>query len=59
MTVIISASDTNELLAISDRIYVFYEGRIAAMLSGDKKTPENLVSAMMGMKSAKAEEGSR
>lgn len=54
MTVIISASDTNELLAISDRIYVFYEGRIAALLEGDNKTPQNLVSAMMGMKKPKA-----
>ena len=49
MTVIISASDTEELMDISDRIYVFYEGRIAAELSGSNKTPEHLVSAMMGV----------
>ncbi|MBQ9031356.1 MAG: sugar ABC transporter ATP-binding protein [Parasporobacterium sp.] len=50
MTVIISASDTEELLNISDRIYVFYEGRVAAELSGENKTAEHLVSAMMGVK---------
>jgi len=56
MTVIISASDTNELLAISDRIYVFYEGRVTAMLHGESKIPENLVSAMMGMDSGEKKE---
>ncbi len=50
MTVIISASDTEELLEISDRIYVFYEGKVAAELSGEHKTAEHLVSAMMGVK---------
>ena len=49
MTVIISSSESEELLSISDRIYVFYEGCVSAMLSGDKKTPEMLVAAMMGM----------
>ncbi len=48
MTIIISASDTEELLEISDRIYVFYEGMVAAELYGDNKTAEHLVSAMMG-----------
>jgi len=50
MTVIIAASDTEELLGISDRIYVFYEGKVAAELSGETKTAEHLVSAMMGVK---------
>ena len=50
MTVIISASDTEELLSISDRIYVFYEGKVAAELAGENKTAEHLVSAMMGVK---------
>lgn len=49
MTVIISSSESEELLSISDRIYVFYEGCVSAMLSGDNKTPEMLVAAMMGM----------
>lgn len=49
MTVIISSSESEELLSISDRIYVFYEGCVSAMLAGDRKTPEALVAAMMGM----------
>ncbi len=53
MTVIISASDSEELLDISDRIYVFYEGRISDMLAGASKTPERLVAAMMGMHTQK------
>jgi len=49
MTVIISSSESEELLSVSDRIYVFYEGAVSAVLSGDSKTPEMLVAAMMGM----------
>ena len=49
MTIIISSSDSDELLSISDRIYVFYEGCVSAMLAGGTKTPEMLVAAMMGM----------
>ena len=49
MTVIISSSESEELLAVSDRIYVFYEGTVSAVLSGANKTPEALVAAMMGM----------
>ena len=55
MTVIISASDSEELLQISDRVYVFYEGRISDMLVGPTKTPERLVAAMMGMNTQKEE----
>ena len=51
MTVIISSSESEELLSVSDRIYVFYEGEVSAMLSGENKTPEMLVAAMMGMTS--------
>ncbi len=52
MTVIISSSESEELLSISDRIYVFYEGCVSAMLAGEQKTPERLVAAMMGMTGA-------
>ena len=55
MTVVISASDSEELLEVSDRVYVFYEGRVSAMLAGASKTPERLVAAMMGMNSQKEE----
>ncbi len=52
MTIIISSSDTEELLDISDRIYVFYEGSISDVLSGEAKTADRLVTAMMGMNAA-------
>lgn len=51
MTIIISASDTEELLDISDRIYVFYEGMVSAELSGKNKNAERIVAAMVGMTS--------
>lgn len=49
MSIIYVSSDNDELFEISDRIYVFYEGSISAMLSGTNKTKENLVSAMLGL----------
>jgi len=49
MTVIISSSDQEELFDIADRIYVFFEGQVSAMLAGANKTDEYLVAAMMGM----------
>ncbi len=48
-TVIISSSENEELLAVSDRIYVFYEGRIVEELSGEERTEERLVTAMLGV----------
>jgi ABC-type sugar transport system ATPase subunit len=49
MAVIMVSSDNNELLDVSDRIYVFFEGNIHAILEGDNKTEEQLVSAMLGL----------
>ena len=49
MTVIISSSESDELLELADRVYLFYEGRVSGVLSGATKTPERLVAAMMGM----------
>jgi ABC-type sugar transport system ATPase subunit len=49
MTVIISSSENEELLDLSDRVYVFYEGQVSGELSGAGKTPERLVAAMMGL----------
>ena len=49
MTVIIVSSDNEELLAISDRVYVFYEGNISGILSGSDKTEECFITAMMGL----------
>jgi len=59
MTVIISSSDNEELLDISDRIYVFYEGSVSDVLSGDGKTADRLVAAMMGMGVTNQKEGAQ
>lgn len=56
MTVVMSASDTDELLAIADRIYVFYEGKVSGMLTGENKNAERLVACMMGMSEEKEAE---
>lgn len=49
MSIIYVSSDNEELLEISDRIYVFYEGRISAQLAGGDRTEEKLVAAMLGL----------
>jgi ABC-type sugar transport system ATPase subunit len=49
MCALYSSSDNEELLEISDRIYVFYEGRISACLQGDDRSEERLVAAMLGL----------
>jgi len=55
MTVIISSSEYEELLDIADRIYVFYEGYLSDMLTGEHKTEEHLVAAMLGMTQSERE----
>lgn len=55
MSIIYVSSDNDELFEIADRIYVFYEGTISAVLSGDNKTKERLVSAMLGLHEADVE----
>ena len=55
MTVVMVSSDNVELLDVSDRIYVFYEGNIHAVLTGEDRTEEKLVSAMMGMSGKEAQ----
>jgi ABC-type sugar transport system ATPase subunit len=49
MCALYSSSDNEELLEISDRIYVFYEGRLSAELRGGDRTEEKLVAAMFGL----------
>lgn len=49
MCALYSSSDNEELLEISDRIYVFYEGRISACLRGEERSEERLVAAMLGL----------
>jgi ribose transport system ATP-binding protein len=50
MTVVMVSSDNQELLDVCDRIYVFFEGNIHAVLEGENKTEERFVSAMLGLK---------
>lgn len=49
-TVIMVSSDNDELLEVADKIYVFFEGNIHAVLEGSNRTEEHLVSAMLGLK---------
>lgn len=49
MSIIYVSSENQELLSISDRVYVFYEGCISAELSGSDLTEEKMVAAMMGL----------
>lgn len=49
MSVIYVSSDNEELLEVSDRIYVFYEGKISAQLTGFMRTEEKLIAAMLGI----------
>ena len=55
MTVIVSSSEHEELLDFADRIYVFYEGYVSDMLTGDRMDEEHLVAAMLGMKQEQSE----
>lgn len=57
MSVIYVSSDNEELLEISDRIYVFYEGRISAQLTGAGRTEEKLIAAMLGINEETEKEG--
>ena len=50
-SVLISSSDHEELLELCDRIVVFYEGRATAQFFVDENTEDQLVSAMLGVKS--------
>ncbi len=52
MTVIISSSETEVLLDISDRTYVFYEATVSDELPGANKNADTLVAAMMGMRNS-------
>ena len=57
MSVIYVSSDNEELLEISDRIYVFYEGQISAQLVGDDRKEEKLVAAMLGLNDETTQKG--
>jgi ABC-type sugar transport system ATPase subunit len=59
MCALYSSSDNEELLEISDRIYVFYEGKISACLQGDERSEERLVAAMLGLTGGREPAGVR
>ncbi|MBQ0026558.1 MAG: sugar ABC transporter ATP-binding protein [Lachnospiraceae bacterium] len=56
MTIIVNSSDTDELINLSDRVYVFYDGRVSGEFAGSAKTNENISAAMMGLTIGKEEE---
>lgn len=48
--IVLSSADLAELLALSDRLLVFYQGRIsAAFVNNDSLTPETLGTYMLGL----------
>jgi ribose transport system ATP-binding protein len=50
--VLVYASDTEELLAVCDRLIVMYEGRIVAELEGDEMNEARVTSALFGRSAA-------
>ncbi|BCH20287.1 ABC transporter ATP-binding protein [Mesorhizobium sp. L-8-3] len=55
--VLLSSADLSELLALSDRILVFYRGRVvAAFINSDEVTPETLGAYMLGLSRQSPEE---
>ena len=56
MTIIISSSESYDLLTIADRFYVFFDGHVSDMLEGANKTSERLVASMMGLSKTMATE---
>lgn len=47
VSILFNSSDNQELLALSDRILVLYEGRIVDELNGDRLTEDQLLAASM------------
>jgi general nucleoside transport system ATP-binding protein len=55
--VLLSSADLSELMALSDRLLVFYRGRIVAAFVNDPDlSPETLGTYMLGLKTQTAEE---
>ena len=46
--VLLISSELPELLALSDRVYVLYQGRVAAELPGGQGSEESVIAATMG-----------
>jgi len=47
--VLLISSELPELLALSDRIYVLYQGRVAAEVAGGAASEESVITATMGV----------
>jgi simple sugar transport system ATP-binding protein len=48
--ILLISEDLDEILALSDRIAVLYEGEIMDILPGEKATPDHLGLLMAGVK---------
>ena len=49
MSIFVVSTDSLELLGISDRIYVFYEGKVHADLRNEDMTEDRMTYSIMGM----------
>ncbi|WRS31154.1 sugar ABC transporter ATP-binding protein [Actinomycetaceae bacterium MB13-C1-2] len=47
ITVVINSSDDQELVALCDRVFVLYEGRVVRVLEGSEITQDNLVASAL------------
>ena len=57
MSVILYASDNDELVSYSDRVAVMYEGKIVEELHGEEITDSNIVRASMCLKKEEVSDG--
>jgi simple sugar transport system ATP-binding protein len=54
--ILLISEDLDEILALSDRVAVIYEGQIMGVVPGDKTTPEELGLLMAGVRFESGEE---
>ena len=47
--VLLISADLDELLGLSDKLYVIYEGKLVKQLEPEEATPEQLGSYMTGL----------
>ena len=51
IAVVLQSTDYEELIHLCNRVYVFYNGRVARELSGEELTPSTLIAASMNVPS--------
>ena len=49
MAIVLQSTDQEELVHVCDRVHVFYQGRVNAVLEGDSLNAETLVAACMNL----------